>query len=93
MSQDKPYRNKEWLEEQYKSHSTGYIARMCGVSKSTIRYWLKKHKIPRKNWLQSLLQGYKDFLGFSKRCDRCGKLLPPDARYCCYCGKEVGRAE
>lgn len=48
---NKPYRDKEWLEEQYvrERRSTTDIANECDVAGNTVRGWLEKFDIPRRN--------------------------------------------
>lgn len=43
----KPYRNKDWLEEEYtrKGKTLQQIGNMCGVSPMTINQWVVKHNI------------------------------------------------
>lgn len=43
-----PYRNKTWLEEEYKRKFTSEIARNCGVGPWTIKYWIKRLEIPKR---------------------------------------------
>jgi len=49
---DKPYKNPEWLREQYLTHkrSTHDIAGDFNISQGCIRYWLKKHDIDRRGF-------------------------------------------
>ena len=45
------YKNEEWLKEKYLEDkiSTIQIGKLCGETKHTIRYWLKKYDINRRN--------------------------------------------
>ena len=47
-----PYRNKEWLKKKYieEKLSTTGIAKLCEVSSTTIRDWLIKYNIPRRDF-------------------------------------------
>ena len=47
ISDDAPYRNEEWLREEYevKERSMASIAEECAVSPMTICGWLGKHGI------------------------------------------------
>ena len=46
-----PFRNKDWLINEYvtKERSTMEIANEFGVTDSAILFWLRRHKIPRRN--------------------------------------------
>jgi len=45
------HQNAEWLREQYhgKGKKQSEIADECGVGKSTICYWMKKHEIEARS--------------------------------------------
>ena len=43
------YKDKEWLESQYATKSTGEIAKNEGVDPETIRRWLKKFGVARRD--------------------------------------------
>ena len=45
------YKNKDWLQKMYwgKELSREKIARLCGVAKGAILYWMKKYNIPRRS--------------------------------------------
>lgn len=45
LREGKPYTNKEWLEEKYKTMTQKDIAIMCNVGRDTINYWFKYHNI------------------------------------------------
>jgi len=47
----KAYQNKEWLNNQYwnENKSTPEISKICNCNPVTIRYWMKKFNIPRRN--------------------------------------------
>lgn len=49
------FRDKDWLVEEYvnKQRSTGEISEQFGVTDSAILFWLKKHKISRRNVSQA----------------------------------------
>ena len=53
-NENKLYANREWLEEQYvlKGLDQGSIAQLAGVSKHTIRSWVRKHGLqkPAGSW-------------------------------------------
>lgn len=40
-----PYRSKEWLQEQSRTHTEQAIALECGVSVSTIHDWMCRHDL------------------------------------------------
>jgi len=43
-----PYRDEDWLREQYAKTGTGSdIAELCGVDPRTVYYWMEKHGIKR----------------------------------------------
>ena len=47
---DKRFQDKEWLQEQYDKGKKGIeIAKLCGVSDSTVAYWAKKLDVKRHN--------------------------------------------
>jgi hypothetical protein len=47
----KPHWAVEWLREQYVTlgRSTGEIAVDCGCTDANVIYWLKRHRMPRRN--------------------------------------------
>lgn len=45
----KPYRNKEWLENEYKTKSVNQIATENGITKQSLLKWFKKFNISRRN--------------------------------------------
>lgn len=45
----KPYRNKEWLINEYKTKSVNQIAKENGITKQSLLKWFKKFNIPRRN--------------------------------------------
>jgi len=47
---DTRYKDAEWLHEQYheKELSQYEIADKCNVSQGTVRYWMEKHGIERR---------------------------------------------
>jgi predicted DNA-binding protein YlxM (UPF0122 family) len=49
------YKDKEWLREKYidEDRSMADIGDEFGVSKETIKYWLKKHDIPIRNFSEA----------------------------------------
>lgn len=49
LSEGKPYTNKEWLEEKYKTLTQPQIAEICGVNVSTIKEWFKRLDIKTRN--------------------------------------------
>lgn len=53
-----PYRDEEWLREQYcdKERSATDIAEECGVSGSTIYWWMDAHEIDRRTRLETNVQ-------------------------------------
>jgi Zn finger protein HypA/HybF involved in hydrogenase expression len=78
VSSNMAYQNKKWLEEHYVKlkKSTITIGSECNVSSSTIRKWLIKNNIPRRN----------DVGGYKKprrKCKNCGKECNrPEKFYC-----------
>lgn len=50
MSDEKRYRDSEWLRQQYVLEEKGIveIAEQCGCSRSTIHRWLENHNIERR---------------------------------------------
>jgi len=55
---NKLYRNEDWLYQEYWNEglSLGEIAKSCKISKSTIRYWMDKFKLKRRNQSESQLE-------------------------------------
>lgn len=51
MSNEKKYRDEQWLVDQYVSQRKGVveIAEECGSSQSTVSYWLDKHEIDTRS--------------------------------------------
>ena len=49
------FRDRDFLIEEYivKQHSASEIASAVGVTEAGVLYWLKKHKIPRRNVSQA----------------------------------------
>jgi len=47
------YKQKEWLEEKYKTKSAVKIANETNKHPTTIYYWLKKFKIPIRSIIES----------------------------------------
>lgn len=45
LNQNKPYTNKEWLEQAYNEHTLQEIANMLNVHVCTIQDWAKRHNI------------------------------------------------
>ena len=47
----KPYWNEEWLRREYVDNfrSANEIAEQFGVTEAAMLYWLRKHKIPRRD--------------------------------------------
>jgi hypothetical protein len=50
------YKDSTWLKEQYHTEKKSLyeIAKIAGTDACTVRYWMVKHKIPRRNRLASL---------------------------------------
>lgn len=50
------HRNKNWLEEKYleDNNSLSEVSIICGCSRETIRTWLKKHNIDRRNYYEKV---------------------------------------
>lgn len=48
------YKNKQWLEEQYKTRGLTSIAKDVGVSEKTLDYWFKKHGLVKRSRFESL---------------------------------------
>jgi hypothetical protein len=46
-----PFRDRDWLVREYvgRGRSTGDIARQFGVTDAAVLFWLRKHKIPRRD--------------------------------------------
>jgi len=49
------YKDAEWLEEQYHENelSQAEIGDKCGVSGATVRYWMEKHDIERRDQMRA----------------------------------------
>lgn len=58
---DRKYRNRDWLYRKYWLQDYGMkrLADLCGVSRSTIRTWLKRHSIEIRNPLEGYLLQYR----------------------------------
>lgn len=79
------YKDRDWLKAKLDEKTPiSAIARECGVTKDTIKRWIKKHKLERGTVLQRWLQG----VGLDATCPSCGEIVP-NANYCCDCGKPL----
>lgn len=52
---DRKYRNRKWIYRKYWVQDYGIkrLADLCNVSKSTIRYWLRRHDIRIRNPIEA----------------------------------------
>ncbi len=63
------YKSKEWLYDQYwnKENSISDLAKICNRGKSTIRYWLKKFQIKKRENSEAQKKAHiKKNYGFKK---------------------------
>lgn len=54
------YKDKEWLRRKYQNHTQEEIADMCGVARTTILRWMKRHSIETRDGWQQADGEYKD---------------------------------
>ena len=53
---NKKYKDKQWLQSQYKNKTSREIAQECGTTHQTILRWLKKFDIERRHGKSSYLE-------------------------------------
>lgn len=51
---DAIYKNKQWLENQYKTRGLSSIAKDVGVTEKTLDYWFKKHGLIKRDRSETL---------------------------------------
>jgi 5-methylcytosine-specific restriction endonuclease McrA/predicted DNA-binding protein YlxM (UPF0122 family) len=72
----KRYQRKDWLEQKYCKESLDKveIADTCGVSRSTVDYWMDKHGVERKykepDWLRE--KYWEEELSAGEMAEMCG---------------------
>ena len=74
----KPYRNKEWLDEQINvlGKTQAQVARECGVTYNTINYWFRgaeQHKEYYKNNYKKIRNQQKEY--YRNNCDKIKNLV------------------